>query len=70
MTEKLKSIVNRHREGEALATIERSFVAPLTTGGNNMQMAWEGYAEAEQYDTTFDKSLQIPWEEGEESNNE
>jgi len=25
--------------------------------------AWEGYAEAEKYDTTFDNSLQIPYEE-------
>lgn len=29
------------------------------------RMAWEEYAEAEKYDTTFDKSLQIPYEEEE-----
>lgn len=26
------------------------------------RQAWEGYAEAEKYDTTRDKSLQIPYE--------
>lgn len=26
------------------------------------KQAWEGYAEAEKYDTTWDKSLQIPYE--------
>ena len=25
--------------------------------------AWEGYAEAEKYDSTWDKSFQIPYEE-------
>ena len=29
------------------------------------RMAWEEYAEAEKYDTTFDKSFQIPYEEEE-----
>lgn len=29
------------------------------------RMAWEEYAEAEKYDSTFDKSFQIPYEEEE-----
>lgn len=27
------------------------------------RMTWEEYAEAEKYDSTFDKSFQIPYEE-------
>lgn len=32
------------------------------------RMAWEEYAEAEKYDSTFDKSCQIPYEEEETEN--
>ena len=32
------------------------------------RMAWEEYAEAEKYDSTFDKSCQISYEEEETEN--